>query len=71
MDPVLWMDIKTAPKNGHEILVCNMNQGGVTGLVSWDKVHNRWKMKGLPILHMQYTHWIEIPQKPLDNQKDI
>ena len=56
--------IDTAPQDGTEILACNANQGCVTSLISWDRVHDRWKMKGMPILHLQATHWVRIPKKP-------
>lgn len=61
-----WQPIKTAPKNGSEILVCNVNQGGVRQLVSWNQVYHYWQCKGEVDLHFQWTHWISIPPSPVN-----
>jgi len=62
-----WQPIETAPKDGTEFLARNNNQGGVKTLISWNKIHGYWQSKGKPILSMQDTHWIKIP----DYEKEI
>lgn len=59
-----WQNIETAPKDGKEILVCNIRQGSITQLVRWDKIHGYWVSKGKPDLHFQWTHWTPIFNKP-------
>ena len=60
---VRWLPIESAPKDGTEIIVCNMNQGGVKKLIWWNKVHCHWVQKG-DFVHMQDTHWADIPKGP-------
>jgi len=59
-----WQPIETVPKDGKEILVCNMRQGGVMSLIRWNKTHSYWLNKGEVILSMQATHWMRLPVKP-------
>ncbi len=59
-----WQPIETVPKDGTEILVCNMRQGGIKSLISWSRVHKVWKSKGVSILSMQATHWMPPPASP-------
>jgi len=56
-----WKPIESAPKNGKEILARNNNQGGCLRLISFNSIHNYWQCKGDPILSLQDTHWMEIP----------
>ncbi len=60
-----WKPIETIPKTGEELLVCNINQGGVKRLISWSKVHRRWREKGSNLIYLQDTHWTYIP--PISN----
>jgi len=57
-----WRPIETAPKNGQEILVCNMKQGGVMHLVYWAQGY--WQNKGSARVCLQNTHWMPLPDKP-------
>lgn len=57
----IWKPIETAPKNGKEILVRNNNQGGCLRLIRFNAIHNYWQCKGDPILSLQDTHWMKIP----------
>jgi hypothetical protein len=59
-----WYEISTLPESAIEVLVCNVNQGGVKQLVSWDNVHKYWVSKGEPDLHFQWTHWMPVPRAP-------
>ena len=67
-DIMEWEQIKTAPKDGREILVCNMNQGGVMRLIYWYRTENQWREKGNVIVCLQDTHWTLLPKTP--NQRD-
>jgi hypothetical protein len=58
-----WQPIETAPKDGCEFVACNMNQGGVMQLVSWNGLHRFWQSKGEPVF-MQATHWMPLPPPP-------
>ena len=58
-----WQDIETAPKDGSEFVTCNMRQGGVKALVSWNRLHGYWQSKGDSI-HMQATYWMPLPPAP-------
>jgi DNA-directed RNA polymerase subunit RPC12/RpoP len=59
-----WREINLdqLPKDGTEFLVRNNRQGGVKSLIYWDKIHKYWKSKGEPVLSLQDTHWMEIPE---------
>ena len=57
-----WQPIETAPKNGEEFLVRYGKQGGVKELVFWNTIHNHWQTKGVAIIFLQATHWLEIPK---------
>jgi len=57
-----WQPIETAPKDGTEILTRNGNQGGVKRLIKWNTTHGYWQSKGEPILNLQDTHWLKIPE---------
>ena len=62
-----WIGVKDRPIDrgtGKELLVCDMNQGGVMTLVRWNTIHGYWESKGKPILSLQDTHWM-IPELPL------
>ena len=59
-----WQPIKTAPKDGTEILACNMNQGGVMRLIYWYRTLEQWREKGNVIICLQATHWMPLPFKP-------
>ena len=63
-----WQDIKTAPKDGSEFLTCNLNQGKVLELVSWNRLYGYWQSKGKAI-SMQATHWLMIPEFKKDDTK--
>ena len=58
---MVWIDIKTAPKDGTEFLTCNNKQGKVLELVSWNKIHRYWQSKG-EVVYLQATHWLKIPK---------
>ncbi len=62
--PAGWMDIESAPRDGTEFVAANANQGFVKCLLNWDTIHGYWESKGKPMLHMQYTHWHALPEKP-------
>ncbi len=59
-----WHGIESIPQDGKEYLVCNVRQGSVLQLVSWDRVHKCWKCKGKVETHFQWTHWTPILNKP-------
>lgn len=59
-----WQPIDTAPKDGTEILTCNMNQGGIMRLIYWYRTTGQWRTKGAVIVCLQDTHWMPLPQKP-------
>ncbi len=59
-----WQSISSIPKDNEEYLVCNVNQGRIIQLVSWNTVHNCWKCKGRVLTHFQWTHWTPILNKP-------
>jgi len=58
-----WQPIETAPKDGKEILVININQGNIFNLISWNTVHGYWQSKGV-VFHFQETHWTPLPKPP-------
>ena len=58
-----WWPIETAPKDGSEFVVCNMNQGGIKNLVSWNTIHGYWQSKG-SYYYRQDTHWFPLPDNP-------
>jgi len=63
-----WQPIATAPKDGAEFLTCNMRQGGVKRLVSWNIIHGYWQSKGVGIgAHQIGTHWTAIPELPKED----
>ncbi len=64
-----WKSIETAPKDGQEILVCNVRQGGVKQLISYNIIHDYWQSKGKPDLPFDWTHWTLIPLTPLNLEK--
>lgn len=55
-----------AIKDGVEILVIYMRQGGVKELVSWNKIHKYWQSKGEICLGLENnaTHWMPLPKPP-------
>ncbi len=59
-----WHNIDTIPKDQGEVLVCNVNQGSILHLVSWNKVHAYWHIKGEIDLSFQWTHWTPITNTP-------
>ncbi len=59
-----WQLIETVKKEAGEILVCNMRQGGVMGLVSWNPIHGYWTIKGVVDIGFQWTHWRYLPSLP-------
>jgi len=65
-----WYPIETAPHTKDVILVCDMNQGGVKDLVSWNGVHGFWKSHILsePVIFFtsKYTHWTPIDAVDLE-----
>ena len=61
MNNFTWNLIKTAPKDGEEVLVCYAHQGGVKKLINWNKLYGYWESKGKPELNMQASHWLRIP----------
>lgn len=64
-----WKPIETIPKDGQEVLVCNVRQGGVKQLVRWNKLYKYWQIKTLEDLYFQWTHWMPIPLAPLNLEK--
>ncbi len=63
---MVWREIEKVPvpKDGQEYLVCNVRQGGIKQLVSWNIVHRYWQIKGLPDVPFQWTHWTPILNLP-------
>lgn len=61
-----WQPIDTAPKDGTEFIATWGHQGFVMMLVSYNKVHGYWQMKGSPIrgLLENATHWMPLPDAP-------
>ena len=59
-----WKPIETAPKDGSEILTCNMRQGGIMRLIYWYRTAGQWREKGNVIVCLQDTHWMPLPKKP-------
>ncbi len=65
---MVWNEIETLPKDGREHLVCNVNQGGILALISWNRVHGYWQNKEdiecILSASLQYTHWTYITNIP-------
>lgn len=59
-----WELMKTAPKTGHEILVCNVNQGSIIQLIRWNRIHEYWEHRGEPDIFPQWTHWTAVKNIP-------
>ncbi len=59
-----WEDILSIPQDGKEYIVCNIKQGSVLGLVSWNLVHKYWQSKGRCLTHFQWTHWTPVLNIP-------
>ena len=59
-----WKPIKTAPKDGTEILVCNNDQGGMMRIIYYYQTEEQWRWEGFPIAYLHDTHWMPLPKRP-------
>ena len=61
-----YPELKTAPKNGTEILIIFPSQGNVFQLVSYSSLYKYWQSKGQPMLGLesQGAHWRYLPAPP-------
>jgi len=61
----MWEPIETAPKDGTEILVCDVNHPNFMRLVYYYTTSGCWKDKGGRIAYMNDTHWMPLPNIPI------
>ena len=68
-----WRPIKTAPKDGQEIVVAYARQGFVKKLVCWNKLWKHWQCKGDVDLGLENnaTHWMPLPPPPNSPSKEL